>query len=97
MFWLLESKGNFAFKKAGKIQGRGVLAPEQPSLVQLPCAKTQEFCKAEFLDSTPVSALFPPCCASYANGTGNLFPDSRANMPVSALETGILIPEFSAS
>ena len=36
-----------------------VLAPEQPSLVQLPCAKTQEFCKAEFLDSTPVSAL--PC------------------------------------
>ena len=33
------------------------MAPEPPSLVQTPCAKTQEFCKAEFLDSTPVSAL----------------------------------------
>ena len=31
---------NSTFSKVVKLQGRGVLAPEPPCLVQMPCAKT---------------------------------------------------------
>ena len=58
----------FALVKQGKLQGRGVLAPEPPCLVQTPCAKTAEFGFAEFWDCTPVSALV---CV-FACGTGIL-------------------------
>ena len=70
------------------------MAPEQPSLVQLPCAKTQEFCKAEFLDSTPAFASGNSCFIS--SRVQKLQNSAQAEFwdctPVLALELGTLFP-----
>ena len=110
MFWLLESKGNCAFKKAGKIQGRGELLRLVTPV--LPTA----LCKSSRIRLAPNSGMvcrFPSWCVFSPLGAGGrglwlgglskegLFGCQSAPGPPYAVpslfEIGILITEFSVS
>ena len=65
-FW--KSKANSTFCKVVKQKGEACFCVWKLLFYQQPCAKAQEFCKAEFLDSTSVLAL--ECFFVY--GTGGL-------------------------
>ena len=63
---LLKKQGNSTFCKVVKQKGEGSFCVWKLLFYQQPCAKAQEFCKAEFLDSTSVLAL--ECFFVYRTG-----------------------------
>ena len=72
-FW--KSKANSTFCKVVKQKGEACFCVWKLLFYQQPCAKAQEFCKAEFLDSTSVLAL--ECFFVY--GTGVLISEFSAS------------------
>ena len=68
LYWLLEKQGKLYFLQSSQTKGRGVLAAFATLVCQRNCVflckgtKAQEFCKAEFLDSLPVSCFTNALC-----------------------------------